>query len=234
MTEAGELAAGASSALWLGLLTSMSPCPLATNIAAVSYLARRVDRPAISVAGGLLYCTGRTVAYVALAALLVTGLLSAPGLSQLLQRTMNRILGPVLILAGLVLFEIIRVPLPGLGRRGEAVREKLHGLGLWGALPLGALFALSFCPVSAALFFGSLLPLAVRFESPALFPTLYGIGTALPVVAVAILMAAGARVVGKVFNRLAQVERIARWSTGLVFVLIGAYMTIVYTLGFSI
>ena len=231
MTGLPEAVISAGSAVWLGLLTSISPCPLATNVAATSFLGRRVDSPRHVLGGGLLYTAGRTAAYVTLGFVFVMGLLSMPETSQFLQRHMNRILGPVLIVAGALLLEVVRPVLPGLGRKSEQLRQRLETKGVWGALPLGALFALSFCPVSAALFFGSLVPLAIRFESPVLLPGLYGVGTALPVVAFAVLIAFGARLVAKAFNSLAVVERWARRLTGLVFVGVGIYMTLVYTLG---
>lgn len=234
MTGLPEALISAGSAVWLGILTSISPCPLATNVAAISYLGRRVDSPRHVLVGGLLYTVGRTVAYVALGFVCVMGLLSMPEVSRFLQRHMNRILGPVLIVAGVFLLEVIRPVLPGLGRRGEKLRERLQSKGVWGAAPLGALFALSFCPVSAALFFGSLVPLAVRFDSPVLFPTLYGAGTALPVVGFAVLVAFGARFVARAFDRLAVVERWARRLTGVVFVVVGIYMTVIYTLGIQL
>lgn len=234
MSGLPEIVVGAGSAIWLGLLTSISPCPLATNVAAISYLGRRVDSPRHVLAGGLLYTLGRTAAYVALGFICVIGLLSMPEVSQFLQRHLNRILGPVLIVAGVFLLELFRPVLPGFGRRGEKLGERLQAKGIWGAAPLGALFALSFCPVSAALFFGSLVPLAVRFDSAVLYPTLYGAGTALPVVVFAFLVAFGARFVGKAFNRLAVVERWARRLTGVVFVIVGIYLTLVYIFGFDI
>jgi len=234
VTGLPEAVLSAGSAVWLGVLTSISPCPLATNIAAISFIGQRVDSPRHVLGGGLLYTLGRAAAYVALGSVLVLGLLSMPEVSQFLQRHMNRILGPVLIVAGALLLEVFRPVLPGLGRTGERIRERLETKGVWGAFPLGALFALSFCPVSAALFFGSLVPLAVRFDSPVLFPSLYGAGTALPVVAFAILIAFGARFVAKAFNRLAVVERWFRRLTGLVFVAVGIYMTLIYTLGVQI
>lgn len=234
MTELPEAVISAGSAVWLGLLTSISPCPLATNVAAISYLGRRVDHPRHVLGGGLLYTTGRAAVYVTLGFVCVMGLLSMPETSQFLQRHMNRILGPVLIVAGGLLLEVVSPDLPGLGRRGEQLRQRLAGKGVWGALPLGALFALSFCPVSAALFFGSLVPLAVRFDSPVLLPALYGTGTALPVVAFALLIAFGARFVAKAFDRVAVVERWARRLTGIVFVGVGIYMTLVYSLGFQL
>jgi cytochrome c biogenesis protein CcdA len=229
-----ESVISAGSAVWLGLLTSISPCPLATNVVAISYLGRQVDSPRHVLGGGLLYTLGRTAAYVALGFVFVMGLLSMPETSQFLQRHMNRILGPVLIVVGVFLLEVIRPVLPGLGRRGERLRQLLESKGVWGAAPLGALFALSFCPISAALFFGSLIPLSVRFDSPVLYPTLYGAGTALPVVGFAVLIAFGTRFVAQAFDSLAVVERWARRLTGLVFIGVGIYMTVSYTLGIQI
>ena len=227
----GEFAAAAASAVWLGILTSISPCPLATNIAAVSFLGRRVDRPALVFGGGLLYALGRALAYVAAAGLLIAGVMSAPGLSSFLQRHMNRLVGPLLILVGLFLLEVLRLRLPGQGRMGEKLQERLGSRGMWGALPLGALFALSFCPVSAALFFGSLLPLALEAESPVLLPTLYGLGTALPVIAFSVLVAAGAQGLGRAFKRVAQVEIWVRRVMAVIFIAMGLYMTLVFTFG---
>jgi cytochrome c biogenesis protein CcdA len=161
----------------------------------------------------------------------ILGLLSMPETSRFLQRHMNRFLGPILIVVGIFLLELIRPVLPGLGRKGEKIRQNLETKGVWGAAPLGALFALSFCPVSAALFFGSLVPLAVRYESPVLYPSLYGAGTALPVVGFAVLIAFGARFVAKAFNSLTVVERWARRLTAIIFIVVGVYMTITYTFG---
>jgi len=227
----GELLVAAASALWLGILTSISPCPLATNIAAVSYLGRRVDRPWQVLGGGLLYSLGRTIAYVALGTLIVAGLLSMPKAARFLQQYMNQIIGPLLIITGLFLLEVLRIRLPGLGRASERMQQRFARLGMLGAVPLGALFALSFCPVSAALFFGSLMALALRLESPVLLPTIYGIGTALPVVLFALLVAVGARFIGRLFDRLTVIERWARRVTGIVFIVVGLYMTLIYSFG---
>jgi cytochrome c biogenesis protein CcdA len=207
---------------------------MATNIAAVSFLGRRVDNPRIVLGGGLLYALGRASAYVALGALLLAGLMTAPGVSSFLQKYMNRIVGPVLILVGLFLLEAISFRLPSLTRAGERLQEKLKTRGMWGAAPLGALFALSFCPVSAALFFGSLIPLALQLESSVVIPTAYGVGTALPVVLFAVLIALGARGLGLAFKRLTSIERWARRVMAVIFIGVGVYMTLAYTVGLAI
>lgn len=211
-----------ATAFWLGLLTSISPCPLATNIAAISFIGRRVESPRRVFLSGLLYTVGRTLAYLALAVLLVASVLSVPELSMFLQRSMNKLLGPLLILVGMFLLDLISVNLPSSGV-GQSLQKRLDGLGLWGALPLGMLFALTFCPVSAALYFGSLIPLAVQAQSSVLLPGLYGVGTALPALAFAVLFAVGAHSIGRAFNALTKVEWYARRGTGIVFVGIGVY-----------
>ena len=225
-----ELLAGAATALWLGILTSISPCPLATNIAAVSYVGTQVDRPRRVVWAGLLYAAGRAAAYVAVGGLLVLGLLSAPALSHGLQRWMTAALGPILLLTGLVLLGAIRLPLGGRGV-SESLQRRVDRMGLPGAALLGFVFALSFCPISAALFFGSLVPLALESRSSVLLPSAYGLGTAVPVLGFAIPLGLGASWAGTAFDRVTQVGRWARWLTAAVFLAIGAWYTARATLG---
>lgn len=225
-----EWLVGAGTALWLGILTSISPCPLATNIAAVSYIARRADKTAAVLASGLLYAAGRTVAYLALGALLAAGMLAIPQLSHLLQKYMNMLMGPLMILVGMVLLELLSLPTGNGSPWLASLQAKAERHGAWGAGLLGLLFALSFCPTSAALFFGSLLPLAVKNGAPVAYPALYGIGTALPVVAIAVVIAAGAKGLGTFFQRTTAFELWARRATGTLFIAIGVWMSVRYVL----
>lgn len=221
----GELFILMGTAAWLGILTSISPCPLATNIAAVSFIARRIERPRAALVTGLLYALGRSAVYVVLGALLVSSMLAAPSVSHWLQKYMNKLLGPVLILVGMVLLGLIALPGGGNGWSARA-GQRVQNWGIWSGLALGIVFALSFCPSSAALFFGSLLPLSVKAESSVLLPTVYGVSTALPVIAFAVLIAFGAQAVGKAFDRLSAFERWARRVTGALFILLGIYFTL--------
>jgi cytochrome c-type biogenesis protein len=223
----GELLLGIASAFSFGILTSISPCPLATNIAAISFIGRRIDSPRAVVATGLLYTLGRTVVYVVLGTLLVSSLLSTPVVSDLLQKHMNKILGPILILVGMLLVGLIQINTKG-SQLGEKVGKRVETWGMWSGLALGVVFALSFCPGSAALFFGSLVPLAVKHESPLLLPFVYGAGTALPVIIFAILIAFSTRAVGQAFNRITQFEWWARRATGLIFIGVGLYFSLAY------
>lgn len=216
---------GAVSAFWLGILTSISPCPLATNIAAVTYIGKQVERPWRVVSSGVAYAMGRMVTYALLGAILVASLASASRVSDLLQTYASKILGPLLILVGMVLLDLINLRLPGIGT--GKWQDRAAG-GIWGAGLLGLVFALSFCPVSAALFFGSLIPLSVKQTSPIAYPLLYGFGTALPVLVFGIGLGVGARWVAQGLHRLTQIERWLRYATGAVFIGVGIYLSLVY------
>ncbi|MBN2344559.1 MAG: sulfite exporter TauE/SafE family protein [Deltaproteobacteria bacterium] len=216
------------SALWLGILTSISPCPLATNIAAVSFIGKRVERPLQVLLAGALYTVGRMASYFAVAFIAIKSLISVPEVSLFLQSRMNQVLGPVLIIAGMLLLDVIPWPWIGRGRWTGKLQQKVEALGIWGAFLLGAVFALTFCPVSAALFFGSLLPLAVAHESSVLMPVLYGVGTALPVVAFSTLIAFAANRLAGAFNAVAKWEPWMRRVTALVFIGVGMYYCWMY------
>lgn len=213
---------GALSAFWLGLLTAISPCPLATNIAAISFIGRKISSPRRAFFSGAAYTIGRSLTYIVIAAVLVFGLTAVPQASWFLQKYMNQFLGPLLIIVGMFLLELIQLDLPALvsNKRMEKQAEKS---GLMSSGLLGIMFALSFCPVSAALFFGSLVPLSVKHESFLIMPLLYGIGTGLPVMAFALAIALGTKSLTQAFNRLGRVELWVRRVTGVIFILIGIY-----------
>jgi len=222
-----SLLVGALSACWLGVLTSVSPCPMATNVAAVSYLSNQVSRPRLVLLTGMTYVAGRMLAYLTLGVILVASLLSVPDLSQVLQKHMNTVLGPLLLIVGVLLLGVLPVKFSGV-TLSDQTQKRIAARGIWGAGLCGMIFALSFCPVSAALFFGSLVPLSVTHNSKFLFPLVYGLGTGLPVVAVAILIATGAHYIGEFFNHLTKFELWARRITGGIFIVVGAYYVLVY------
>jgi cytochrome c-type biogenesis protein len=223
----GNSLAAVGTAFWLGLLTSVSPCPLASNIAAISYVGKGIANPRRVLAAGVLYTLGRVLAYAVLGSLLVASVASVVGLSNSLQRYMNQLLGPMLILAGMFLLELLHWRSSG-GGVSESLQRRADRWGLWGAVALGALFALSFCPVSAALFFGSLIPLAIRSGASVVMPSIYGIGTGIPVLAFALVVAFGAQALSGAFHRIARLELWARRVTGAVFILVGVYYTLDY------
>jgi len=217
------------SALWLGILTSISPCPLATNIAAVSFLSKKIAHPAMVFISGLAYTLGRMTAYAALGWVIISSLLSMPQVAQFLQKYMVKALGPLLIITGLFLLEVITLKLPGIALSHKH-HNKLVESGASGAFLLGLIFALAFCPLSAALFFGSLIPLALNSKVGTLLPFIYGIGTGLPVLIFAVAIALGVTSLSHWFHRITKLEYYTRRITGVIFILVGLYYTGIYIL----
>lgn len=212
------------TSLWLGVMTSISPCPLATNIAAVSYLSKDLSNKRTVLISSAFYTLGRVIAYTFVSAVIVVSIISTPRLSHFLQVWGIKIIGPVLVVTGAFLLEIFTIPMPSFG--GSSIKPERFGL--IGAFILGFIFAMSFCPVSAALFFGSLIPLAVSAESKFALPLIYGVGTALPVIIFAILLSISAEKVSIWFKRITVAEIWIRRVFGLVLIFIGIYYTIRY------
>jgi cytochrome c biogenesis protein CcdA len=222
MTTESSMLLATGSAFWLGVLTSVSPCPMATNVAAIGYLARNSHTRAIQLLAGMLYALGRAIAYTLVGALITWGLLSAPVLSVFLQKHLGQLMGPILILVGMVLLGL----LPGLQSSGCANKLgiKVANLGVAGSGLLGFLFALAFCPVTAALFFGSLLPLAVKQGSTLLLPAVFGIGSALPVLVFGVLLTIARHSATRAFSRLQQCDRWLLPASGWLLIAIGLFL----------
>jgi cytochrome c biogenesis protein CcdA len=215
------------TALWLGILTSISPCPLATNIAAVSFLSKKITHPKTVFLSGISYTIGRMLAYAILGFLIVKSLLSVPLVANFLQKYMNKALGPVLIITGLFLLSILKFNIPNLVI-SEKHQNKLVESGIFGACALGFIFALSFCPISAALFFGSLIALAVDSKIGLTLPLIYGIGTGLPVLIFALGIALGVTSLNHWFRKVTTLEIYARKITGAIFIIVGIYYIAAY------
>jgi len=222
-----EIFIGFASALWLGILTSISPCPLASNVAAISFLSKKITHPALVFISGLAYTLGRMVSYTILGWIIISSLLSVPQVAQFLQKYMGKALGPLLIITGLILLEIITIRLPGLSL-SQKHHNKLAESGAPGAFLLGFIFALAFCPISAALYFGSLIPLAINSKSGIVLPFVYGIGTGLPVLVFAVAIALGVTSLSHWFHRITRLEYYTRKITGAVFIIVGLYYTGIY------
>lgn len=221
--------AAVAAGIWLGIITSISPCPLATNIAAVSFLARRADSRQRALLRVIAYAAGRAVAYLAIGLAVAWGLAAAPETSRFLQGFLQPVLGPLLIAAGLVLLGWIPLRLD-FGLSQSSTAEGLTRRGLPGAFLLGALFAVTFCPISAALFFGSLMPLALASTSPILPILAYGVATALPVGVLALLIVLGTGSAASWMGGIQRVQPLLQKATAWVIVAAGVYLTLSGTL----
>lgn len=206
------------SAVWLGILTSISPCPLASNIAAVSFIGRKVGKPCYVLLSGIFYTIGRSLFYTLLGVVLSFSMQSIPAVSDWLQSNMAYIAGPLLIVLGFIMLDIINLNLPKF-RLTEKTQRRMDKLGLLGALVIGFLFATMLCPVSAAFFFSNL----IQSEGNIFVLILYGLGTGLPVVAFAVVLAFCANKLSSIYKATTAFEKYARRITAAIFIVVGFY-----------
>ncbi len=213
------------SALFLGLLTAISPCPMATNIAAVAYISRKLTDRKYAVITGALYTLGRMVAYSVIGVLLIAVGLEIPGVSIFFQSVGEPVLGAILIVVGLLLLSIDRLSL-GSGGRLASLGAKVADWGMAGGFLLGIIFALTFCPYSAIIYFGVLIPLALKSTGGMALPAVFAIGTGLPVLVFGTLLSAGVAGVSSWFNVISRVEKIIRIIVSVIFIGVGIYYLI--------
>ena len=224
----GNLNIPVLSALLLGLITAISPCPMATNIAAIAYVNRRVKDRRYAVITGLLYTLGRMFSYSIIGALIIVAGLEIPGLASFLQDFGEQILGPLLIVVGVVMLNINRMPFSLGGGRLSSIGEKVANWGMIGGFLLGALFAIAFCPYSAVLFFGVLIPLALKSAGGVTLPAVYAIGTGLPVLVFGVLISLGVARVSTWLNAVTRAEKIVRVVVSIIFIAVGIYLVVLW------
>jgi cytochrome c biogenesis protein CcdA len=221
------------TAFLLGILTSISPCPLATNITAVAFISKDIKTPKHTILSGLFYTLGRGISYTLLATLIYFGL-SSFKVSSIFQGWGDKILGPVLIIIGLIMFDVIKTNL-NTGNKTERIKLWLSNKGYLGSLALGMLFAFAFCPYSGVLFFGILIPLILKSASGLLLPSVFALGTGLPVIIFSFLIAYSMKTVSKAFRSVQKVEKWLRYGVAGIFILTGLYYTqflIIYLLNY--
>ncbi len=213
-----------AAAFLIGLLASLGPCPLATNIAALGYISKDLASPYRVLLTGALYTLGRTLAYGLLGIAVLTAGVQISRISNSLQALAEVALGPLLVVVGLILLDLVHPTLSVSGQWQERLAKRLAGGHSLGAFLLGALFALAFCPYSAALYFGVLIPLVFKSAEGIAFPFLYGIGTSVPVIVIGVPLALGIMRFAAGLQLLQRVERAMRKVAALSFVGAGVWM----------
>ncbi len=217
----------ALTAFLLGLLTAMSPCPLATNIAAIGYVGKEVKSPRRIFWRGVLYTLGRVAAYTLLAIMLIAILKRGAGLfgvQKFLGKYGEWILALALLLIGLFMLFGKKLRLPSFGFSGNG--EQVARRGGMGAFLLGVLFAMAFCPTSGVFYFGMLIPMSATVSFGYLLPVLFALATALPVLIVAWVLAFSAERVGSLYGKMQTIQRWMNVAVGILFLVIGLYYTI--------
>lgn len=215
------------SALALGLLTAISPCPLATNITATAYLSKELNSKRAVLWSSFLYTLGRAISYSAIGLALYWGA-SRFHVARFFQSKGELFLAPLLIIIGLIMLGVIKLDFLSRGNFAERFSEKLKNRGALGALMMGVLFALAFCPYSGALYFGMLIPMSISSPSGLYLPLVFAIGTGAPVMFFAYLLAFSASKMGAAFNAIRKVEVGMRYLAGAAFVLTGLYYGLIF------
>ena len=209
------------SALILGLMTAVSPCPLATNITAMAFISKDIENKRKVFFNGLIYTLGRSISYTLIGLIFYFGA-SKFIVAGFLQKYGERALGPILILIGLFMLDIIKIKFPGLNKLNEKMHQK-EKFNFWGVLLLGIVFALGFCPYSGVLYFGILIPMTISSASGLYLPIIFAIGTGLPVIIFAWIIAFTVGGISSVYNKIKIFEKWFRRVVAIIFLLVGIY-----------
>jgi cytochrome c biogenesis protein CcdA len=215
------------AAFALGLLTAISPCPLATNITATAYIAKTITSKRKVLLSGLLYTLGRMFSYTALGAIIYFGV-SKFQVAKLFQGNGEKFIGPVIIIIGLIMLGVIKLNFLSKGNLTERLSEKFKDKGLLGSFLLGVVFALAFCPYSGALFFAMLIPMTLAASAGLALPVVFSLGTGLPVIFFAFVIAFSMEKLGSYFKAIQKVEKVMRILAGITFLLTGLYYLNIY------
>lgn len=209
------------TAFLLGLMTAISPCPLATNITAIGFISKDMENKRKVFINGLIYTLGRAIAYTVLALIIFIGA-DQFEISGWFQEYGEKIIGPLLILIGLLMLDVLKIKFPGIGNLTGKFRDKSKH-SYWDVLILGIVFALAFCPYSGVLYFGMLIPMTVSSAGGLYLPVVFAIATGIPVIIFAWLIAYTISGVGKLYNRLKTFEIWFRRVISVVFIGVGIY-----------
>lgn len=216
------------SAFILGLMTAISPCPLATNITATAFISKNISSKRKVFLSGLLYSLGRGFSYTAIGLILYFGA-SKFHIARFFNQNGEKYLGPLLIIIGLIMLNIIKLNFLGKLNFQEKLSEKFKDKGLLGSFLIGVVFALAFCPYSGALFFGMLIPMSIASADGLYLPIVFAFGTGLPVILFTYLLAFTAGKIGVFYNRITKIEKVMRTVAGVVFILTGLYYVLIFT-----
>lgn len=221
------------SAFVLGLMAAVGPCTMATNIAALAYISRRLTDRKYCLITGVLYTIGRMITYSVLGALIIMVGLEIPGVSIFVQSIGEKALGPFLIAIGILMLFIDKISFGRTGNGLTKIGGRIADWGMIGGLPLGALFALAFCPYSAVLFFAILIPLSLKSTGGITFPAVFAVGTGIPVLLFALVLAFGVSGISKWFDAISRWDKIIRVAMAVVFIGIGVYYLVQWLSGIS-
>jgi cytochrome c-type biogenesis protein len=211
------------AAFFIGLMTAISPCPLATNITAIAYASKRIDNSKHTLMVGFLYTLGRMTTYVLIATGIVWFGLNMQGIALFLQKYGEKLLGPLLILIGIIMLDLLKINFLKKNNRMNNLKERLAKEGYLGSFLLGVIFALAFCPFSAVLFFGMLIPIAIKAGDGIIIPAVFAFATGLPVIIFSFILVYSVSKLGNIMNKISIFEKWMRKIVAGIFIIAGIY-----------
>ncbi|MCX6230507.1 MAG: aromatic aminobenezylarsenical efflux permease ArsG family transporter [Bacteroidetes bacterium] len=214
------------SAFLLGIMTAISPCPLATNITAIGFISKDLENRKRIFYNGLWYTLGRAISYTVLGVILYFGA-SKFQVAKLFQSNGEKFLGPLLILVGVLMLDFIKIKFPGFSGLSDKIGKNGKS-NWWTALLLGIVFALAFCPYSGVLYFGMLIPMTISSASGLFLPFVFAIATGLPVIIIAYLLAFSISSVGGFYNKVKVFEKWFRRIVAVAFIFVGIYYIYIF------
>lgn len=214
------------AAFFIGLMTAISPCPLTTNITAIAYASKRIGNSKHTILVGFLYTLGRMATYVLLAALIIWFGTNTQSIALFLQKYGEKALGPLLLIVGIIMLDIIKFNFFKGSDRLNKLKEDLANKGFIGSFLLGAVFALAFCPFSAVLFFGMFIPIALHAGDWIILPAIFGFATGLPVLIFSFILVYSVSKLGTIMNKIQVFEKWMRKIVAIIFILAGLYYLI--------
>lgn len=215
------------SAFVLGLMTAISPCPLATNITATAFISKNIGSKRKVLLSGIVYSLGRAFSYATIGLILFFGA-NKFHIARFFSQNGEKYLGPLLFIIGLIMLNIIRLNFFNKFNFTEKLSEKFKGKGFLGAFLIGTIFALAFCPYSGALYFGLLIPMTINNVDGLYLPVVFAFGTGLPVIIFTYLLAFAASSIGSFYNKITKIEKAMRFVAGVVFLLTGMYYMFIF------
>lgn len=210
------------SAVILGLMTAISPCPLATNITAIAFISKNIENKKKVFINGLIYTLGRIFGYTSVAAILVFGA-SKFHVATFFNKYGERFLGPVLIIIGIFMLGLLNFKFQITGRINSWIEKRNFLKNYTGSFLLGIVFSLAFCPYSGVLFFGMLMPLTISSSFGLAIPAVFAFSTGIPVIIFAWLIAFALSNVGKLYNSIKNFEKYFRKIIAVLFIIVGIY-----------
>ena len=216
------------TAFILGILTAVSPCPMATNITAIGYISKDIENKHSVFKNGIYYTFGRIIVYTLLGFIIIPLLREGTniyGIQKFISKYGELFIGPSLIIIGVFMLISSNLNIPKLGFSFNN-SEKIKNKGGFGSLFLGIMFSLAFCPTSGIIYFGMLMPMSASESGGYILPVIFAIATGVPVLIIAWILSYSISRIGSFYQKVSLFQKWLNLIIALLFIIIGIYYLI--------